>query len=155
MTSLLGHSNSVLWRAELADTCESSVMAKRRLTSTTCTRASSSGAVKSPKRWIPFLSPRAFESAVPSASAACITFQVKYSACLRCTATDAACNSNLENKKAQPGMKCKDTNIYMAPAHFSKGVAGNDQACIPMSSLVWWSSIQVSPSASTITLNSP
>ncbi len=26
---------------------------------------------------------------------------------------------------------------------------------VPMSSLVWWSSIHVSPSASTITLNSP
>ena len=64
-----------------------------RLTSTTCTMASSSGAVKSPNRAMPFRSPSACDNAVPSASA--------------------------------------------------------------MSSLVWWSSIQVSPSASTLTSKRP
>ena len=39
-------------------------------TSTTCTSASSSGAVKSPKRWMPLRSPSACASALPSASAA-------------------------------------------------------------------------------------
>ena len=66
---------------------------QRWLTSTTCTMASSSGAVKSPNRVMPLRSPSACDSAVPSARA--------------------------------------------------------------ISSLVWWSSIQVSPSASTSTSKRP
>ena len=153
-------------------------------TSTTWTRASSKGAVKSPNLCIPFLSPSACDKADPKARAASHNPDLLHVSIAQHRGSSRQATPIIDNTVLRHSVqdclqhprrmrqsKCAEQGLLLMASVQSNRKEQNKtqavnglpeisdahrtEACSPMSSFVWWSSIQVSPSAWIITLKRP
>ncbi len=126
------------------------------ITRTTCTRASSRGAVKSPKRWMPLRSPKALKSACNLISMCFIHFtSIKLCAHAFILNTSQHSSTMLQFRRNTLKTWLRAQQKGDLKKVSTMGMEHTVPRARAISSFVWWSSMWVSPLALTLTSKRP